>query len=119
MTITDEMVERAWAAIIGKDIADQCFQANIIRADLRVALEAACIFEDEELLKLANDFYMGKYLMTEERHQLARFVIESLNKPFYGAECPSYPNCKGGCGLGCTHNIEARRASLVTSQDQS
>ena len=27
-------------------------------------------------------------------------------KPFYGAECPSYPNCNGGCGLGCTHEIE-------------
>lgn len=27
-------------------------------------------------------------------------------RPFYGAECPSYPNCSGGCGLGCTHNIE-------------
>ncbi len=26
---------------------------------------------------------------------------------FYGAECASYPNCKGGCGLGCTHEIEA------------
>ncbi len=23
-------------------------------------------------------------------------------RPFYGAECPSYPNCAGGCGLGCT-----------------
>jgi hypothetical protein len=29
---------------------------------------------------------------------------------FYGAECPSYPNCTGGCGLGCTHDIEAARA---------
>jgi hypothetical protein len=26
--------------------------------------------------------------------------------PFYGAQCPSYPNCIGGCGLGCTHEIE-------------
>lgn len=26
--------------------------------------------------------------------------------PFYGAQCPSYPACKGGCGLGCTHDIE-------------
>lgn len=25
---------------------------------------------------------------------------------FYGAQCPSYPNCKGGCGLGCTHEME-------------
>jgi hypothetical protein len=31
----------------------------------------------------------------------------SQPKPFYGAQCPSYPNCTGGCGLGCTHEIEA------------
>jgi hypothetical protein len=23
-------------------------------------------------------------------------------RPFYGAECSFYPNCSGGCGLGCT-----------------
>jgi hypothetical protein len=23
-------------------------------------------------------------------------------RAFYGAECRSYPNCSGGCGLGCT-----------------
>ncbi|EKS26714.1 hypothetical protein [Afipia felis] len=28
-------------------------------------------------------------------------------RPFYGAQCPSHPNCTGGCGLGCTHEIEA------------
>jgi hypothetical protein len=33
------------------------------------------------------------------------------NRPFYGAECPSYPNCAGGCGLGCTKQIERRRAA--------
>jgi hypothetical protein len=27
-------------------------------------------------------------------------------KPFYGAQCRLYPNCTGGCGLGCTHEIE-------------
>jgi hypothetical protein len=25
---------------------------------------------------------------------------------FYGAECPSYPACDGGCGLGCTKETE-------------
>lgn len=38
--VTDAMVERAWAAIVGRDIAPQCFNASIIRADLRTALEA-------------------------------------------------------------------------------
>jgi hypothetical protein len=36
-------------------------------------------------------------------------------RPFYGAECPSYPNCSGGCGLGCTKKIEA---AAVTSKDR-
>jgi hypothetical protein len=31
-------------------------------------------------------------------------------RPFYGAECPPYPNCNGGCGCGCTHEIEAAKA---------
>ena len=32
---------------------------------------------------------------------------------FYGAQCPSYPNCRGGCGLGCTkeHEPEPRTAA--------
>jgi hypothetical protein len=29
------------------------------------------------------------------------------DRPFYGAECPSYPSCEGGCGLGCTKEIES------------
>lgn len=30
----------------------------------------------------------------------------SEQKPFYGAQCPSYPDCSGGYGSGCTHEIE-------------
>ena len=36
-------------------------------------------------------------------------------QPFYGARCAAYPNCSGGCGCGCTHEIgdvEARIAVL-------
>jgi hypothetical protein len=33
--------------------------------------------------------------------------IES--QPFHGATCPDYPNCSGGCGCGCTFEIEQRR----------
>lgn len=29
-------------------------------------------------------------------------------RPFYGAECPQYPNCAGGCGLGCSKEVGAR-----------
>jgi hypothetical protein len=40
-TVTDEMVETAWAAIVGKDVAGISHQADIIRADLKAGLEAA------------------------------------------------------------------------------
>jgi len=39
-------------------------------------------------------------------------------KPFYGAQCPSYPNCTGGCGLGCTHEIEQAAGSSTTRECQ-
>jgi hypothetical protein len=26
-------------------------------------------------------------------------------RPFYGAKCPTYPSCSGGCGLGCTKEM--------------
>jgi hypothetical protein len=39
--VTDDMVETAWAAIVGGDIAKTCFNASIIRADLKMGLVAA------------------------------------------------------------------------------
>jgi len=48
MSISDEVLERAWAAIVGHDIAANCYQASIIRADLRVALEAAFAAQAED-----------------------------------------------------------------------
>jgi hypothetical protein len=42
--VTDEIVERAWAAIVGDDIAARCYNVSIIRRDLRTALEA--VFPD-------------------------------------------------------------------------
>lgn len=43
--------------------------------------------------------------------KLAAAIMVPKARPFYGAECPSYPDCNGGCGLGCTHKIEsAKRA---------
>lgn len=37
--------------------------------------------------------------------------------PFYGAECPSYPACNGGCGLGCTHEIESAQSAAPVGLD--
>lgn len=40
----------------------------------------------------------------------ATYSALPTSRPFYGAECPSYPDCNGGCGLGCTKEIEQTRA---------
>lgn len=32
---------------------------------------------------------------------------------FFGAQCSSYPDCTGGCGLGCTHDHEPPRKKAV------
>lgn len=34
---------------------------------------------------------------------------------FYGAECGSYPNCAGGCGCGCTKEVERSKALVGTT----
>lgn len=41
MTVSFKMVERAWSAIVGADIASTCFNASIVRADLKTGIEAA------------------------------------------------------------------------------
>lgn len=38
-------------------------------------------------------------------------------RPFYGAECRSYPNCNGGCGLGCTKEIEGANSDQQLIDD--
>jgi hypothetical protein len=38
----------------------------------------------------------------------AALASQPEQRPFLGAECPEYPNCTGGCGLGCTKEHEPR-----------
>jgi hypothetical protein len=35
--------------------------------------------------------------------------------PFYGAQCSSYPACIGGCGLGCTKEVQNTQAEINAS----
>jgi hypothetical protein len=42
----------------------------------------------------------------EARAAVSQSSTDSKSAPFYGAQCPAYPNCTGGCGLGCTYEIE-------------
>lgn len=37
-------------------------------------------------------------------------------EPFYGSQCPSYPACNGGCGLGCTYEIYQSRAARLSAE---
>ncbi|HMF76438.1 MAG TPA: hypothetical protein VK604_12310, partial [Bryobacteraceae bacterium] len=51
--------------------------------------------------------------------EIERLRAVAPERPFYGAECGSYPNCEGGCGLGCTKEIESAKAtSSVASTEQ-
>jgi hypothetical protein len=65
------------------------------------------------------DFDNGDFIFLDFEHLVPRDSTADplrekgstdTSKAFYGAECPSYPNCGGGCGLGCTHEIETARA---------
>lgn len=39
-------------------------------------------------------------------------------KPFYGAQCPTYPNCSGGCGLGCTHEVKQHQSCSADTVEE-
>jgi hypothetical protein len=45
--VTDADVERAWAAIVGSDVAGMCFQASVVRGDIRTALESLALSRPE------------------------------------------------------------------------
>ncbi|MDE5451357.1 hypothetical protein GWE18_00505 [Bradyrhizobium sp. CSA112] len=37
--------------------------------------------------------------------------MTDVKAAFYGAQCPWYPDCKGGCGLGCTRKMRGEAAT--------
>lgn len=82
--------------------------------ELRTSLKAMlALFDDEgnmtatfeELQDAVNGGY-DTLTRTKPSYEI------TAGGPFYGAECPDYPNCSGGCGLGCTHEVEGSRASV-------
>lgn len=122
------------------DAATVMKQAKVI-ASLREQLSGVAQASKEQITaqvllamsdKVGSDTYGVSYAMkiNKGRAEKAAESILSLlasqpspaatveTKPFYGAEYPSYPNCNGGCGLGCTHDIEQRqRSSAATGDD--
>jgi hypothetical protein len=63
------------------------------------------------------DFDNGDFIFLDFEHLVPRDRPEPrVADAFYGAQCPSYPACTGGCGLGCTHEIEANKARIAKSK---
>jgi hypothetical protein len=90
--------------------------ARLIAAapELLAALEALL---EEAINFSVSGVYFDEECMGHKGPALARAAIAAAKsepptpRAFYGAECPSYPNCNGGCGLGCTHEIESARGA--------
>jgi hypothetical protein len=53
----------------------------------------------------------------ESYEEMRTKVINALHRPFYGAQCGTYPNCRGGCGLGCTKEHEPEPRTGAGSLD--
>jgi hypothetical protein len=83
-TVTAEMVERAWAAIVGTDVAPICFQASIIRADLRTALEAVIPAQRapwrEAAFNAVSEILCGKTICTDPGDWLCPPDIDCANE---------------------------------------
>lgn len=111
MNSLDDLVKSEWkpgtsagaaARQLCRSLAPDSALKLLLEAMLADANEAA---QDRTIILneiMEFDLNFGKQL------KLASF--NRINHPFYGAECPSYPDCNGGCGLGCTHEIERLRA---------
>lgn len=100
---------------------------------LRGALEnsnslfAAMLHEKRPDAEIEAQIYENRSAMVSPREAPERDAVLVAHlqgrldspRPFHGAECPDYPNCKGGCGLGCTHDVEARPIPSVSSQERA
>jgi hypothetical protein len=53
--VTDADVERAWAAMVGADVAGMCFQASVVRGDIRTALESLSLPRPQRASESAPD----------------------------------------------------------------
>src|SRR5688572_22715454 len=61
-----------------------------------------------------------RVLSTPPTNTSAITTADNTRRPFYGAECPSYPNCSGGCGLGCTkEHASSVRDSKMTHESST
>lgn len=57
---------------------------------------------------LPADEEKRKQRMAEAAAKFKAEMAAEEKAPFYGAQCPDYPKCSGGCGLGCTYEVENR-----------
>lgn len=68
------------------------------------------ISQQAGILAAKNSELQNLRSLLADRNEEVRRLNLLLNEPkeFHGAECHSYPNCTGGCGLGCTYEIVNR-----------
>lgn len=100
---------------------ESTLRAAILRAaptpDAMASREAVLVKALEKVRSYNVDIAAERINYRPHDHiQVIDEALAALSKapapqPFYGAQCPSYPACSGGCGLGCTHEIEARKAA--------
>jgi hypothetical protein len=85
-----------------------------IADDLRAAAKAyrKGIYRDVSPDHLADTF--DRIASSIEAAQPPAAPVET--KPFYGAQCPTYPNCSGGCGLGCTHEVKQHQSCSAATE---
>jgi hypothetical protein len=85
----------------------------------------------EELLKRADHAVKAlrgtEYKALTSSYSVAQSLAEIIEqlcsdaqcaRKFYGAECPSYPECNGGCGLGCTKEVERMRGAQSARDEE-
>jgi hypothetical protein len=65
----------------------------------------------------ACEFTARSKLLAEAAGEIERLRAPAQPAPFYGATCPTYPNCQGGCGLGCRHEVEQEDTKALPGED--
>lgn len=96
--VTDAMVERAWAAIVGSDVAPICFQASIIRADLKTGLEAvlaaqlpAAPVDIPDDVRATEDMTLAMNARQAAINEMMAAPVETTSAPEYDDKCEYYP----------------------------
>ena len=111
--VTDDMVEIAWTAIVGNDIAKTCFNASIIRADLKTGLAAALAATPavggEDLTNSFNALLLIEHGLDEP---LAKRIADQWRQ-----KCAELAEWKQAAGVEASLRREAHAALAALKDD--